>query len=141
MGNFHLISNKKIVFFDGECNLCDSWVVFLISHDIDNKLHFAQLQADESISILESKNYNALELKSIVFLDNGEISFKSNAVLNIFNNLPVPYRFVSIFRWVPKFLRDFVYDLIATNRHRLWKKQSQCLIPTKEVKKKFLFNV
>lgn len=133
----------NIVLFDGVCNLCNATVLFLIKHDRNNKLHFAAQQLDAGINLLKESNIIASpnllsEKNSVVFLKDGQIFYKTDAVIEIAKLLK---GWPSIFQYIfilPKRFRDFFYDLIAKNRYRIFGKRNECAIPSESNQFKFL---
>lgn len=130
------MSNKSIILFDGDCNFCNYWVKYVIERDKKDKFRFTSLQSDTGKEIL--KQYHLKDdLETVVLIENNKAKTKSTAALHIFKGLGSIYQMVMIFIIVPKFIRDAVYSLVAKYRKSLMKNES-CLIPTQEVKNKFL---
>ena len=130
--------NKKIILFDGVCNLCDSSVQFIIKHDKKDVFRFVALQSDLGIEIC---NYIGVDRKidSIILYNSGVAYYcKSSAVLEIGDELGGIYSLVSIFKILPEKLRNYIYDYIAKNRYKWYGKKESCMIPTPELKAKFL---
>jgi len=135
-----LEDNKLIVLFDGVCNLCNGTVMFLIKRDKKNRLRFASLQSDIAKSKLKELNFefDSEYLKSIVIIDNGKVKTKSDAVIKIVQQLGGLWSLVIILKIIPRFIRDWFYELIAKNRYKYFGKQETCMVPTEEMKAKFL---
>jgi predicted DCC family thiol-disulfide oxidoreductase YuxK len=134
-----LPQNKKIILFDGVCNLCDSAVQFIIKHDKKDVFRFVALQSNLGIEIC---NYIGIDQKltdSIILYEPGKAYYtKSEAALKIASQLGFFYKFLAIFRLFPKKISDSVYDYIAQNRYKWYGKKEHCMIPTAELKAKFL---
>ncbi len=130
--------NKKILLFDGYCNLCHSSVLFVINHEKNNDLYFTSLQSDIGIEILNYYKINPSEVDSLVFIDNDKAYIKSSAALRLGKYLKGIYSWGIIFLVIPKFIRNFVYDFIAKNRYKWYGKKDSCMIPDKELVKRFL---
>jgi len=110
----------NIVLFDGICNLCNASVRFISKHDKNSKIQFASLQSEKAIELLKNSAFNNENLNSIVFIADQKIFLKSDAAIEIaklLNGLP---RYLQYFRFIPRPIRDFIYDLIAKNRYRLF---------------------
>jgi len=131
-------SGNTVVLFDGVCNLCNSSVDFLIKRDSKRKFRYASLQSDTAQQLLKDANYQGELLGSIVVVADGTIREKSNAVLFLASQLGGIYRLLSIFSIVPKKIRDWIYDRVASNRYRWFGKRDTCRLPTKEEKRLFL---
>ena len=129
---------QKIVFFDGVCNLCNRSVNFLIKQDKKGLLKFASLQSDFAKSFLPEDLVNSAVLDSIVFSDGKKFFTKSSAVLAICKSLGGGFHFFRIGYLLPSFLRNAVYTFIANNRYKWFGKKDQCMIPTADLKERFL---
>ncbi|MFE3848443.1 thiol-disulfide oxidoreductase DCC family protein [Flavobacterium sp. LB3P45] len=131
--------NKKIILFDGVCNLCDAAVQFVIKHDKKDIFRFASLQSDLGQEIIKYIGINNSNIDSIILYQSGiAYYYKSDAVLEIAKNLSGFFYFVTIFKILPIKLRNYIYDYIAKNRYKWYGKKDTCMIPTKELKSKFL---
>ncbi|MFK7951842.1 MAG: thiol-disulfide oxidoreductase DCC family protein [Ekhidna sp.] len=129
---------KSIVFFDGVCNLCNSSVQLIIKKDKRQTFQFASLQSEFAKKKLPASLINESELKSIVLMKGDQFFTKSTAALTIAKMLSGLWPILYIFIIIPKILRDFIYDIIATNRYNWFGKKDQCIIPSKQLKSRFL---
>lgn len=132
-------SGKKVILFDGVCNLCNGAVQWVIQRDQADLFRFAPLQSAIAQDLLRARKVDTSRMDSIVFIDPGTAYYiKSDAALEIARNLK-GYRWApSIFGWLPRAFRDAIYDLIAKNRYSLFGKKDQCMIPSAELNAKFL---
>ncbi len=128
----------KIILFDGVCNLCNSSVNFIIDNDRKNIFKFASLQSESGSMLIEKHNLSAKFIDSVILVDNDRAYIKSDAALRIAAELGGIYKILSFLRFIPKFIRDFFYDIIAKNRYKWFGKKDFCRIPTPELKSKFL---
>lgn len=135
----HLLQNKKIILFDGLCNLCDATVQFIIKRDTKDVFRFVSLQSDLGRELLQKLPIE-FQLTDSVFLYESEKVFfyKSQAVFEIVKSIGGIYYCLLIFKLLPNAITNSVYDFIAKNRFRWWGKKESCLVPTKELKSKFL---
>jgi predicted DCC family thiol-disulfide oxidoreductase YuxK len=131
-------SGKIVILFDGVCNLCNGAVQFIIKRDKTSKFLFASLQSDFGQSQLQKFGLDPSKLHSIIALDNGKFYERSDAALKIASGLAQPWRMFGVFRILPRFLRDWFYDLIAKNRYKMFGKRESCMIPTPELKGRFV---
>ena len=135
----NLPQNKKIILFDGVCNLCDSSVQFIIKHDKKDVFRFVAFQSELGIEICNYIGVDPTKIDSIILYNPGvAYYYKSSAVLEIGDKLGGIYSLVSIFKILPEKLRNYIYDYIAKNRYRWYGKKESCMIPTPELKAKFL---
>lgn len=130
--------NKVIILFDGVCNFCNSWVNFIIKHDKNNRLCFAPLQSEKAQELLALAGEKEYPMNSIVLIENDKIYKQSSAVLRITRYLNGGYFLFSGLLIVPSFIRNAVYNLISRNRYKWFGKKESCMVPTKELKEKFL---
>lgn len=130
------IDNKPIIFFDGYCNLCNGAIQWIIQKDSQQLFYFAPISSNYANAHLADKYLTSVD--SIVLLDKGQVYIKSTAAVHIAGKLPCPYRLFGLLRFIPRFLRDFVYDLIAKYRYSIWGKRQQCMVPSPELKARFL---
>ncbi len=135
MNNFE---GKSIVFFDGVCNLCNAAVNFIIKHDKKKHFLFASLQSDVAKEILLQYNLKKINLESIILLENEKIYLKSTAALKIARKLNHGFFLLYIFMLIPKFIRNYAYDYIAANRYKWYGKKSSCMLPSDNIKNRFL---
>ncbi|NER11349.1 Predicted thiol-disulfide oxidoreductase YuxK, DCC family [Muriicola jejuensis] len=130
---------KKIILFDGVCNLCNSSVQFVIKRDKKDLFRFAALQGEIGEKLVKERGIDTSQIDSIILIEPGKAYYvKSEAALRIARTLPGLWPFMGIFLWLPSGLRDLVYDLIARNRYRIFGKRDACMVPTPELKRKFL---
>lgn len=134
-----LPKDKKIILFDGVCNLCNNAVNFIIEHDKKDVFRFASLQSEIGQKLTSERGIDPAELDSIVLIEPGVAYFKkSTAALEISKELSGGYSMLKYLSFLPEALRDGVYDLIANNRYKWFGKKDACMIPTPELKAKFL---
>ncbi|WP_269222862.1 thiol-disulfide oxidoreductase DCC family protein [Flavobacterium sp. IMCC34518] len=131
--------HKKIILFDGVCNLCNSAVQFIIKHDKKDVFRFVPLQSDLGLDILKYIGIDFTKIDSIVLYEPGvAYYYKSDAALQIAKSLNGLYSFGIIFKIIPNGIRNQLYDYIARNRYNWFGKKESCMIPTPELKIKFL---
>lgn len=126
-----------LILFDGVCNLCNNTVDFLLKRDRTKQFRFASLQS-ETGKELKNKFHIPQETDSIVFVHMDQFYIESEAALEIARLLPYPWKVASIFKIVPRTLRDKIYRWIARNRYRWFGKRDTCRMPTPEEIESFL---
>lgn len=127
-----------IILFDGVCNFCNRTVHFIIKYDKGNQFHFAPLQSTYSQGLLLKFGLNQNELNSVILIEGDQVYIKSDAAIRIAHQLKGWPRCFYYTKWIPKAIRNFFYDLIATYRYRLFGKQKNCMVPDKKIQDKFL---
>ena len=134
-----LPKDKKIILFDGVCNLCDSAVQFIIKHDKKDIFRFISLQSDLGKEITNYLGINRTNLDSIILYQPGYAYYhKSQAVFKIAKDLGGIYSLSTIFSILPSSITDNMYDYIARNRYNWYGKKESCMLPTNDLKAKFL---
>jgi predicted DCC family thiol-disulfide oxidoreductase YuxK len=129
--------DKIIILFDGVCNFCNGSVNFIIKRDKKNRFLFAPLQSEFGKEFL-SHELSSTDFDSVIVFHEGKVLQKSKAALTVTAHLGFPWAMLSIFKIFPSFILDLVYDFIARNRYRFFGKKDACMIPTAEVRAKFL---
>ena len=134
-----LPQDKKIILFDGVCNLCNTSVQYVIKYDKKDIFRFVSLQSDLGQKILNHIGINPKHIDSIVLYEPGiSYYYKSTAALEIAKGLRGIFTLATVFKILPAGIRDFVYDYVAKNRYKWYGKKDACMIPTVELKAKFL---
>lgn len=131
--------NKKIILFDGVCNLCDATVQFIIKRDKKDIFRFVALQSDLGEKIINHIGIDRTKTDSIILYEPGTAYYhKAEAAIKIAVYLGGFFTLMNIFSILPKFISNSVYDYIAKNRYKWYGKKEECMIPTPEMKAKFL---
>ena len=132
-----IFQKHSIILFDGECNLCNGFVQFIIKRDKKQHFVFGSLQSEAVKNLLKQYHFTYDSLSTVVLLENDFLYVQSTAVLKILKQLPgwsVLYGFI-IF---PGFLRDGFYTLVAKYRYKLFGKRKTCIVPTPELETRFI---
>ena len=132
-----LKTKMNIIVFDGVCNFCNRVVQIIIRHDPSAQIHFTAQQTEAGEKLLHQ--YSIKEsISSVVFITKGAVYYQLDAVIEIAKLLtgwPSVFKYTII---VPRFFRNYIYQLIAANRYRLFGKLDQCMVPKEEDKKRFI---
>ena len=133
-----MAASNPTILFDGVCNLCAWAVRFIIERDPRNIVRFASLQSNTGQRLLAEHGISTVSMDSFVLIENGIAFTESSAALRVAKLLqgawPVCYAGIIL----PKMLRDPVYRFIARNRYRWFGKQDSCMMPTPELRARFL---
>jgi len=106
-----MIENKKIILFDGVCNLCNSAVQYVIEHDKNDVFMFAALQSDIGEKLMKERGIDASQIDSIILIEQGVAYYtKSTAALKIARSFGGIWQLAGVFQWIPEKIRDWVYD-------------------------------
>lgn len=137
---------RYVLLFDGVCQLCAASVTFVIRHDPSGRIAFAAIQSDAGQRIVQTEctmmDRDGLldqQLDSVLWLEQGQLYAKSTAALRVCRQLKRPWPLIyPLFIWIPQGLRDLVYDVVARHRYRIFGKVNACIVPTADIKKRFL---
>jgi predicted DCC family thiol-disulfide oxidoreductase YuxK len=127
-----------IVLFDGVCNFCNGSVNFIIAHDPNGYFKFAPLQSYIGKELLDKSGIDTDETDSIILIEDEKAYTYSTAALRIARKLSGLWSWFYVLRAMPRFIRDFFYKLFAKYRYRLFGKKDVCMMPTPEIKQRFL---
>lgn len=135
----NLPKDKKIILFDGVCNLCDATVQFIIKRDKKDIFRFVPIQSVLGQQIIGHIGIDTTKTDSIILYEPGNAYYyKAEAALKIAKRLGGIYTLLGAFSILPKWLSNKVYDYIARNRYKWYGKKNECMIPTPEMRAKFL---
>jgi predicted DCC family thiol-disulfide oxidoreductase YuxK len=129
---------NPIILFDGVCNFCNAGVNFIIRQDKKKIFRFAALQSKAGQQLAEQYHLPKNDFDSFILIDKEKAYNRSSAGLKVFTKLPRHWKWTQLFWIVPKFMRDGVYDFIARNRYKWFGKKDQCMLPTPEIRNRFL---
>lgn len=118
---------QPIVFFDGECNLCNRTVQFLLRHNPSGDLSFASLQSELGSGVLKMAGYKSLSMDTLLFVKGNNIYDFSTAAIKISAHLSFPFRLSGVLILIPKTVRDFIYKIIAKHRYVLFENKTCCI--------------
>lgn len=137
--DFNIPNGKKVILFDGVCNLCNDSVIKVIKKDKKNVFLFTALQSDVGQKIIEKIGIDTSKIDSIILYEsNGNFHIKSSAALRVMNEFSGLWKLTQIFRILPAAFNNVFYDFVARNRYKWFGKKDSCMIPTPELKAKFL---
>ncbi len=133
-------TDPPTILFDGVCSLCGGWVRFVLAHESDRepRVRFAALQSEPGAALARVHGIDPERLDSIVFVADGVAWQHSDAVMQMLRHLRAPWRWGRIGRILPRGFRDWCYRLVARNRYRLFGKTDTCMVPTSELRSRFL---
>jgi predicted DCC family thiol-disulfide oxidoreductase YuxK len=126
---------QRVIFFAGVCGICNAWVNFILKRDRAGIFSFAPLQGNYAKEMEPEASKN---LNTMIYHASGKRYYRTGAILRILRDLGGIWYLAWVFWFVPFFIRDFFYGLIARNRYRIFGKIENCRIPTPEEKVRFL---
>ena len=132
------MDNRHIVIFDGVCNVCNGAVNFIIKRDSDEIFAFTPMQSDLAHELMFKHKILNVGIDTFLLIKNNQCFVFSSAALEIVKDLTGFWYIFNIFKFVPSTIRDFFYKLFARNRYTLFGRQEICMVPTEEVRSRFV---
>jgi predicted DCC family thiol-disulfide oxidoreductase YuxK len=132
------MNSHPIILFDGICNLCNGAVQYVIKHDAEAVFQFASLQSEAGQNLLQQYNLPKNNFNSFVLIEEDKVYTKSTAALKVAKQLNGGIKLLYGFIIVPAFIRNCVYNIIASNRYKWFGKKNECMIPTPSLQSRFL---
>ena len=133
------MSNHHVIIFDGVCNFCNSSVNFIIKRDHTNKFVFAPMQSPAAKKLIAQYNAENVGFDTFLLIKNKQCFYRTNAAIEIAKDLGGAWPLCKVLKILPRSFRDYFYRLFARNRYRIFGKTAVCMVPTNELKKKFLW--
>jgi predicted DCC family thiol-disulfide oxidoreductase YuxK len=130
--------DAPILLYDGVCGLCARSVRFILRHERDHDLQFAPLQGDTAAALRAQHPRIPTQLSTVVLVADGRVHLRSKAFFYSARHLRAPWRWLHAFRWIPGFLPDIGYRIVAALRYRIFGKKDQCEIPAPDERARFL---
>jgi predicted DCC family thiol-disulfide oxidoreductase YuxK len=129
---------NNIIVFDGLCNFCSRSVLFIIKRDRHSVYRFAPMQSNRGKELLKLYGLDPNNVQTILLVKNGKALLKSSAALEIAREFGGVWKLLRIFKFLPQSILDWFYDIIAHNRYRWFGKKKNCMVPTDNVRERFL---
>lgn len=129
---------SAVILFDGVCNFCNGAVNFIIARDKAGYFKFAPLQSEVGERLLAENGIDKIETDSVVLIEDGKVYTYSTAALRVARKFDGIWSWAYAFIVVPKPVRDFFYRLFAKYRYKLFGKKDECMLPTPEIRARFL---
>jgi len=129
---------SAIILFDGVCNFCNGSVNFIIERDKTGYFKFAPLQSEAGEKLLQENGVDKAQTDSVILIEDGKVYTHSTAALKIARKLEGKWSWLSHLSIVPRFIRDGFYKLFAKYRYVMFGKQEACMLPTPEIRARFL---
>ena len=126
-----------LLLFDGVCNLCDQTVQWVLTHDRRGIIHFCSIQSELGSRLYKESGFDPAEPHSMLLITPEGRFAKSDAALQLARLMGRWLGWLSIFKIIPRPLRDLGYSFIARNRYRFFGKKEACLMPQPEWKARF----
>jgi predicted DCC family thiol-disulfide oxidoreductase YuxK len=129
--------DHPVILFDGVCEFCNGTVNFLIRQDKGSLFRFAPIQSEAGQALIKKYNLPS-EPESFVYIEKNRAYLRTTAILMLARKLKWYWSWTQLFWIIPRFVRDAAYKIIAANRYRWFGKKEECMIPTQDVRNRFL---
>lgn len=133
-----IIQSHDIILFDAVCVICNGWAKFLIKYDKKIQFKLVSAQSELGTALLKHYQMSTEHYTTMVVIKDGKLYTESTALLKVMQHLGFPFSLMNAGYFIPRFIRDFLYRLVALNRYKLFGKTDPCLIPSHENKRHFL---
>ena len=131
------MSSNSVILFDGDCNLCNHFVQFVISKDKKKNINFSSLQSQFGRQIVSKHKLQHID--SIIYLNGDNAYTYSDAIIEILKTIEGIWSIIGYFiKIIPKNIRNYFYKIIAKKRFSLFGKTNSCLLPSPELNARFL---
>jgi predicted DCC family thiol-disulfide oxidoreductase YuxK len=125
--------DDDVILYDGVCVFCSRWIRFVARHDKARQFRFTPIQSPYGARLAQAFGIDANDPDTNAVIHGGVAYFKSDAALTVLSNLPF-FGWARLLLWVPKRLRDAVYNLVAKNRYRIFGKYESCFVPDADMR-------
>lgn len=132
------MDNRHVIIFDGVCNFCTSAAHFIIDHDPKGVFAFTPMQSHLAQELAEKYGLDTVGLDTFILIKNGRSYVRSSAALEVCKDLSGFWYLFRLFKMVPARIRDAFYRAFARNRYTFFGRRSECMVPTEEVKARFI---
>lgn len=127
-----------MIVFDGECVLCSGFFRVIVKRDKGAKFSFATAQSSIGQELYETMGLPTDDFETNLVIMDGKIHQRLDAACAAVRNFGLIWRLLSLTRFLPPAIKDRLYFLIARNRYRLFGRYETCMVPTEDVKLRFL---
>jgi predicted DCC family thiol-disulfide oxidoreductase YuxK len=131
----------NLILFDGVCNFCNTAVQTVIRIDNQKIFKFAAIQSQLGQQLYRQHGLDPVDIQTLMFVDGDRVLTKSDAVLAVLSRLDGGWQLLGGFRAMPQPMRDWAYTEFAKQRFALFGRQESCMIPTPEVRSRFILDL
>lgn len=129
---------EHIIVYDGQCHFCNGWLRFLPPRDPHKRYHYCPMQTATGRALLRQHGLDPDDPVSFLYLERGQPRYGADAIIRIVSGLGGWWRGTVVLRAIPGVLREAAYGVVARNRYRWWPKTAACVIPSEDLRVRFL---
>ncbi|WP_083921867.1 thiol-disulfide oxidoreductase DCC family protein [Kiloniella laminariae] len=130
--------SRPLIVYDGVCILCSGFIKFVLKHDHDQKFRFTAAQSDLGQALFRHYGLDPVNFETNLLIHKGQAYARLSAFTTITSLLPFPVRLFSLTRFIPPPLDRWFYESIAKNRYRIFGRSNNCMIPTPDIRERFI---
>lgn len=130
--------DEQIILFDAVCKLCNHWSRLILRVDKQERFKLCSVQSPQGQALLAHYGFSLNEFETMLLVRKDGALTHSDAFIGIMQGLPFPWTILAALRWLPKWLRDAGYSVIARNRYRIFGKYDRCTVPPEGYERRFL---
>ncbi|MGB1011168.1 MAG: thiol-disulfide oxidoreductase DCC family protein [Thiolinea sp.] len=130
--------NNPVIVFDGICNFCNGSVNFIIQRDAAATFRFTPVQSEYAQQLMAKYGLSGVGVDTFLLIKNEKSYTTTDAALEICRDLDGYWPLMRVFRFIPRGVRDFFYRLLARNRYAWFGKAEVCMMPTPEIRARFI---
>ncbi|MBS9461673.1 DUF393 domain-containing protein [Flagellimonas sp. 389] len=119
---------KSIIVFDGECNLCNGVVGWLLKFAPEDIFHFVPFQSPAGQELLQKHGFSTDQLETVILFDENGKHTHSDGFLKIIAKIPKWKLVAALLAFVPRIIRDTIYNLASKNRVKWFGKSRTCTV-------------
>ncbi|APW42233.1 thiol-disulfide oxidoreductase DCC family protein [Rhodoferax saidenbachensis] len=134
----HFPDDKPIIVFDGMCVLCSGWVNFVLSHDTRAKFRLLSAQSELGQALYRHYGLSQTDFETNILIEDGKPWYRLDGSIRMAQGLGFPWSFGGVARFLPQSLKDWLYNLIASNRYKWFGRRDTCYLPDARFQERFL---
>ena len=130
--------DKPIVIFDGYCVFCAGWAGIILRHDRQGRFRLLPAQSPLGRALYVHYGLHPEDYETNILLADGRAWFKAEGSIRMAEGLGFPWTLARLLRFLPRRIQDWLYDLVARNRFRLFGRRDACYLPPPEYASRFM---
>lgn len=133
-----LLENGSIFLFDSVCILCDNAVQYVLKHEVSSNMLFISIQSPKGRELALAHDIDPDNPETFIFFENGIAHLKSDGVIALSQHLQGVVCLLRFGSYIPRLVRDWSYEKIASNRYKIFGKTDHCIIPDAHHRHRFI---
>ncbi len=134
----NIVKTQDLIVFDGTCVLCNEFMKFILRFDRRKRFKFLTAQSDMGQLLYQHHGLDSADFETFLVFVDGQLVERLDGVLAIYSRLGWPWKIAGVAHIFPRPAKNWLYGLVAKNRYKIFGQYDQCMIPTPEIKARFL---